>query len=280
MAHEDYNPDPDGGQDHSIPLYILRTEYRLDLHIPPSNVRHTISIVTHSDGQGTTIHLRRGDGPIPPPPGPVVASLDTPNDCSSRPQCPEQGPSPSPVTPARAPRTPVSGTKGKSRAHFSEPLFVENDCGNTSCRTPGSTFDTARVNGSANDTLSQRPAIRQPTPSTPSTSRSTPSRQRVNVPYVPFHLRISPDERQFEDSFNVPAELRERYPPTVALRDDMHWYVIIRGREIGIFYDRWAYVSAVRGPSGFLRRAESYEEALAIYEDAEEDQGPLRPSSS
>ncbi len=60
--------------------------------------------------------------------------------------------------------------------------------------------------------------------------------------YIPVHLRWAGRGRRDRTSYAVPREIRELYPPNSMDRQgwkERKYYVVIRGYEIGIFYDFW-----------------------------------------
>ena len=59
----------------------------------------------------------------------------------------------------------------------------------------------------------------------------------------PSHLRDCPPEVRFR----VSTEVQKRYPPSFGAWKNPCWVVIIRGRDIGIFFEYWYVFGSMKG---------------------------------
>lgn len=77
--------------------------------------------------------------------------------------------------------------------------------------------------------------VGQSAPAVPAAQLAPAARRAPAAP--PSHLRDCPaDER-----FGVSQDVQARYPPVVlkGWKGGCSWVVVIRGRDIGVFYDFW-----------------------------------------
>ncbi|KAG9218568.1 hypothetical protein PLEOSDRAFT_1103810 [Pleurotus ostreatus PC15] len=93
-----------------------------------------------------------------------------------------------------------------------------------------------------------------------------------NLP-VPFHRlppRAAIDGDLHPEMFAVPLGFRHKYnAPAARNGAGKQWWAVAKGYEIGVFCDKWVYIQALTSSIGFQKKAQSWKQAIAFYNEYE-----------
>ncbi|KAJ8457734.1 hypothetical protein ONZ45_g18197 [Pleurotus djamor] len=234
-------------------------DYALDVRIPPSSNGYRVFIRGHEDQLGVTVVLRQ-ETPTPTPSTPprhsppsTTRSHAKPSDDRDQHRPPFQGATPN-LSQSHTPsikRAEASSLKGKTKLKSDDepPIIIgggyssdSNSSTVSSLVEPLPASDPAPIYPKPPAKHFAKPKASTPVP--PNRSHTAPQSgpsnlARVDQPYIPYHRRIAPSDIHLERAYAVPTALRARYPPTSEPRACPRWYALVKGHELGVFYDAW-----------------------------------------